>query len=564
MRLKDYYYYHWHYLIAILFSIIVFGYLYGFSIVNPLNNNWVLEPGGDRTQHYIGWETFRDSPLSFPVIGKNHNISYPNTTSIAMTDSIPLVAIPLKIIDKVIELPEGFQYIGLYGLISFILTAAVSVRIMFRLTKDKLLSLLSSAFFIISPIMLFRMFAHTALASHWIILYAIYLLITYKDYRDLNWIKKSTKWMLPVVASSMIHPYLNIMVLAMFAGYLFKNLLDNKLIKQFLATGIVVAIAQVASYIVVGLLITGGDGLSDFGFGEFSLNLVGVFNPLNNPIVGRQSLFMKGFSGPTQYQYEGFMYLGLGIIIALLVIFIHNYKSLFSKKNILKSIDTILSPNLPVVLSFAFLTLYALSNKISVLNKEIIYININDKMMVWLSTFRASGRLFWPVYYLILIYVVYYFNRMFKTRKLALASIILVLLIQVIDASPKLYDIHNQFKSKPNHHYETSEQWKKIAEGKKHFVFIDGISTNFELIAPIATNIDATISTANIARGNYKEIDRYAKSKLSDVMNNRLNNDEVYLSQDDKICSDIAHSNSISSMSYTNDIDGFCVITKQY
>lgn len=551
----------WHYFIAILFSVIAFGYVYGFSIVNPLNNSWVLEPG-DRAQHYIGWETFRDSPLSLPIIGENKNIAYPNNTSIAMTDSLPLLAIPLKIVDKAIGLPEGFQYIGFYGILSFIMMAILSALIIFRLTKSKLLSLLSSIFFITSPIMLFRMFSHTALASHWIILYTIYLLITYQDYKNLNWLSKARKWVALIAISSLLHPYLNFIILIIFAGYLFKNLINNKSIEEFLMIGGAGALTEITSYTVVGMFLGGGDGLSDFGFGQFSVNLLGLLNPMNTPETGRQSLLLKGFSGPTQYQYEGFMYLGAGIIIMLLVILGCNYRHLFSKQKIINIINKILSPDLPLVLAFSFLASYALSNRISLLNKEIIIVDLPSIIIKSLSIFRASGRLFWPIYYLIMICVIYYFSKIFRNKRIKHTSLIFMLVVQLLDISPRLHELRSQFNSKQENHFKTSAQWEKIIKDKKHFVFIDGISTNFELIAPIATNIDATISTANIARGNYQEIDKYAKSKLSDVMNNSLKDDEIYLSQDRKICSDVKKGIQELSTVYTDNIDGFCVITR--
>lgn len=559
--LKAYITANWHYFVAILFSIIIFGYLYGFSIVNPLNNNWVLEPG-DRAQHYVGWETFRDSPLNFPIIGENKNITYPNSTSIAMTDSLPLLAIPLKIVDKVIGLPEGFQYIGFYGILSFIMTAIVSVMIMFRLTKDKSLSLLSSILFIASPIMLFRMFSHTALASHWIIIYTIYLLVIYPDYKNLNWLSRAGKWVPLIIMSSLLHPYLNFIVLVIFAGYLFKDLINNRSIKEFLMIGGIAALVEMTSYTVVGMFLGSGSGLFDFGFGQFSVNLLGLLNPMNTSETGRQSLFIKGFSGPTQYQYEGFMYLGAGVIVMLLVALGCNYKYLFSKQKIINTVNKIISPDLPLILAFSFLASYALSNRISILNKEIIIVNLPHIMIKALSIFRASGRLLWPIYYLITIYTIYYFNRLFKTKIMKYTALIFMVLIQLIDISPRLYELHNQFNSRQEGHFKTATQWKQIIENKKHFVFIDGISTNFELIAPVATNIDATISTANIARGNYQEIDKYAKLKLSEVMNNNLKDDEVYLSQDRKICSDVEQIAHSLSVTYVSNIDGFCVITR--
>lgn len=45
--------------------------IYGFDILNPTNVSWLLK--GDSFQAHIGWEFFRYTPWTFPIIGLSPN-----------------------------------------------------------------------------------------------------------------------------------------------------------------------------------------------------------------------------------------------------------------------------------------------------------------------------------------------------------------------------------------------------------------------------------------------------------------------------------------------------------
>ena len=71
-------------------------------------------------------------------------------------------------------------------------------------TNKKSSIILGSILFILSPIMIERAFRHTALASHWLIIFAIYLYFKSKKEGFSNY-----KWgfVLLSVLSITIHPY---------------------------------------------------------------------------------------------------------------------------------------------------------------------------------------------------------------------------------------------------------------------------------------------------------------------------------------------------------------------
>jgi hypothetical protein len=105
---------------------------------------------------------------------------YPDATSIIFTDSIPLFAVFFKILSPV--LPEQFQYFGLWGIMCFALQGLLAARILRNYTENKNLLVVSSLLFVFTPVMIGRMFGHTSLAGHWILLLGLEPIFAYKKY----------------------------------------------------------------------------------------------------------------------------------------------------------------------------------------------------------------------------------------------------------------------------------------------------------------------------------------------------------------------------------------------
>ena len=63
-------------------------------VLDPTSVDWILNnPSPDPTQHYLGVELFRRSPVHLPYIGANYNAVHPFRTSVLFTDSLPLAAL---------------------------------------------------------------------------------------------------------------------------------------------------------------------------------------------------------------------------------------------------------------------------------------------------------------------------------------------------------------------------------------------------------------------------------------------------------------------------------------
>jgi hypothetical protein len=71
-------------------GIVHFSYFYGMWRVDPRTYEWVMR-GPDRRWHNTAWQVFRREPWAWPP-GRMDRLLYPVGTSIANTDSLPLLA----------------------------------------------------------------------------------------------------------------------------------------------------------------------------------------------------------------------------------------------------------------------------------------------------------------------------------------------------------------------------------------------------------------------------------------------------------------------------------------
>ena len=155
----------------------VFFWVYGPAPLNTGWDGWILNgyDEWDVQQHYAGWLLFRNSHWAFPL-GYADTIAWPGGTAISYTDSLPWVSIALKLLRG--ALPATFQWFGWYTLGCFALQGAAGGLLAARGGKTRaeiaLGGLLGGALFACLPTLWERAFRHTALASQWLFLFALF------------------------------------------------------------------------------------------------------------------------------------------------------------------------------------------------------------------------------------------------------------------------------------------------------------------------------------------------------------------------------------------------------
>ena len=490
---------------------IFFIIIYGFCVLDPTYDEWLLGKG-DLTQHYLGWCFYRRSEWTFPV-GLTNQLAYPTYTSVIFTDSIPVFAVFFKLLSPL--LPETFQYFGLWGILCFCLQGYFAVKILREFSVGILQSLFGSIFFIVAPILLERMFRHTALGGHWIILASIYLFARHRKQEYRHIVKTSLYWGLIGGLIASIHLYFLPMCGMFLAGYIFCSFIKEKRVEiKYVLPGVSFGGCLFGvTYLLGGF--SSHANLSDAGLGDCSFNLNGFINS-----KGYSRVF-DALPTYTDGQYEGFAYLGLGVFILLLI-------SLFYVTISIKKIgkETWLYGLMYVFISIA-LVIFSVSPIVTFNDKFLFKITDSSTLTNYWSIFRSTGRIIWPVCYLIYIGVIVCNDRLFRnfTHKEYWAVILIGVccFLQSFDISQKLIEQHNEFASKQK--YESilkSEIWSKAAQhdSLKHVIWVSNSYENREILhfAKYAYDNDLTMNNYYFARGiSVKENTEKSLKDLNDT-----------------------------------------------
>jgi len=489
--------------IAGLIGALVFFSIYS-ELLNPAYDAWLLSAGPDLVQHYVGLLMYRQADWSWPL-GLASNYAYPFGVPITYTDSIPLLAIFFKLMRS--WLPAVWQYTGLWILLCFILQAIFAYLLLKTFINKRIIGLLGSIFFILSPIMLFRLGGHFALGGHWLILAGIWLIL--RSHNKISyWF-----WSVLFLMSLLVHPYLLFMniflLLADITALLFikKSISIRRALLFLLAQGAMVILFAYA----LGIFKIGEANAS--GYGDFSMNLNTLINPMgwsrlmpDLPII--------------RYQAEGFNYLGLGIIVLLLLSI---YK--FLRK---KQIKHLWKTQWPIILVAVVLSLIAISNVVAI-NSRILWVvpwptNVLENVF---GLFRSSGRFFWPVYYLLFLGAFYIIKEL--KYKLALVLLIVALVLQVYDLSVKVNARGHEFEAKQWNNTATTDSLAKAAGHYQHLVFLPVIPhRNFPAFAVYASQHKLTINDGYFARP-IGGLDEYRTQTIEQLKSGILDVNTIYV-----------------------------------
>ena len=497
-------------------SISLCFYLLGYDNFNFSNQSWLIN--GDLAQYQLGWKFYREDFWRFPL-GLNPNYGITNSSSIIYSDSIPLLAIFFKIFRNFLF--EDFQYFSFWIFICIYLQALLSFKIIYYYTKNTSYSLVSSLFFIFSTILIYRSGIHLSLTAHWLILGYFYIQVSTAYNKEL-------KKHLIIYLSLLIHFYFSLILIGIF--FLEKiSKFKNLSIKDFASSFTLVIFSLILMYSVGYFTIGIDDGLG-FGYGIYNYNLNSFFNPLGENHIDKfnWSLFLPELNFQNK-EMEGFSYLGISGILFLLLYF----------KYLVKGKSLIVFPKgTNILILFVFLII-ATSNNVNFGNHDLLTLELNKYIYGALSSVRASGRLIWPIYYLIFIIGIVTIFQYFSNKKKPLLIIGILLFFQLVDLSPGIsnYYFGKQYVNQNQKSFDITNQ-------------IEGLSKQFDnlkLFKPDNNSSIFFLLNEHILNENYKKtnisylarVDRQEivnkEYKIIEQLNNKsldLFNDSIFVSDD--------------------------------
>ena len=405
------------------FGLLAFFLVAGPFILDSRNIQWL---GGnlDPAQHYLGWALFQEGPWTFPIGLNPHNgLSFSN--SIVFSDSLPLFAILFKSLRYFLSQP--FQYFGLWTLLCFVLQAWFAWKLLGLISESNWLKFFGLGLFLFAPPMLARVGLWTSLASHFLILAAIYLNLRPGQ------INRIFYWTLLIFIAALVHFYLLAMVLVLWIA----SLLDTFFIKKTFCIRNLVAEISIGIFTLILTLwqagyfsVESGSGKAG-GYGTFRLNLLTLFDSREWSYILPNISMQIDFS-------NGFNYLGLGALIGLIFIFLD-----YIRKLIFSSIGTSHKVSRGVSLGFkkypflyvifTLMTIFAITNVVAIGTWQYVF-PLPEPIISAASLLRASGRMFWPVFYFILLLIINYIQKNFS-KNLAIILLGMLCIIQIVDTS---------------------------------------------------------------------------------------------------------------------------------
>jgi hypothetical protein len=493
---------------SVLFGLAWYLLLYGPNQLYFTNINWIYTGGGDFLQHQLGWEWFRQEPWRFPL-GRIETYGYPFGTYVSYMDSIPLMAIPLKLLSPWLE--NHFQYFGIWNLASFIGQMLFGMLILREFTRSYTHIILGASLLVLSPPMIARVFfGHGSLTAHWILLAAIWFILL--EYRHKLW---QGAWIILFALATLIHLYFVAFLLPLWAISLFFHYAREKMkwmiIPDILA---VIGVILLIGY-CIGLFSLKITDLSSDDYGYYSWNLNGFFNP---SVIS--SFFFKRLVVGTGGQYEVFSYLGLVnmlIIPASLFLFLQN-------ENFRRRLYFLL----PFIIVSIPLCLFALSQKAFLGDQPLWNIPLNPQSISLFSLFHSCGRFIWPVFYFLVLFGLISILRYYRYPTIVL---LLALLVQSLDLQ-KIFDTQkftgfSLYKSPLQ-----SEIWQQAANTNSHIILLPatwhalGV---YEPIAIFARQNKLTLNWGYFSRADYETLKKYGDQALEDLQAGHADLHTIYI-----------------------------------
>ena len=414
-------------LISLVLGIIIFGIYFGFAIINPLNVDWIYSAHPDITQHQIGFQYYRYAPWSFPL-GLFNTLSFPIYTSILNTDSIPLIAIPLKLLSPI--LPHEFQYMGLWVVSCFMLISFFGMLIAKKYTDNSILgytsAILVGLLFSTLPIIPIFSFWHSTLAAHYL------LLICYIPFVYDKMTFKQAMWLYGIMGFvfGAVHGYLLVMAAIITLFYSVMMVIKTKNYKYASVFLLFFILASCSMYIVGGLNMNAAMQEDTLSYDSFNLN--SFFNSFNYCRLFHDIPVRPMGDGAGQIM--GFSYFGIGIIALVLLSLTTFLIDLIKKRikiNDKAKFYTILS-------LIIFSIIIALSPRVTFNDIILFEIPYPDFMVNIWSIFRATGRYIWIASYTILILAFSYILKRFKL-KTTILFLTAAIFLQVFDVVTVLH-----------------------------------------------------------------------------------------------------------------------------
>lgn len=445
--------------VSILWFFLVFD---TFSYLNPHETQWF---GVDNTTSYIAQLTYVSSNWTFPLL-RNPEYGGPLSTSLTFTGPSPIIGLTMKFLGLNAEI----QLFGLWILFNFFLQLIFASKLLRLMGITANFARLFSVFFL-STFLILKSQGHFWLISHYLILWSLYFLILYLKENTFKPLEFGILLCLSYLTNIYLLAMVVLIMLLIFTIRLLAYRESTKLVladfSRLFALLFVVFITFDGIVLQNNLYQTAKTFVSST-YGYHGFNLFTFFNPdtgiiaegapISDPdIISHFSVFPFSL-GMIPGAYEGFMYLGLGVILGLLFLVFMHYE-----KPLIHGLNLNVKQKKAIIIFSVLVTTFAISYRVGIGSIEIEF-PFPTTLDHVLGIFRSSGRFMWPFAYFLMSLSVLAFYRWYSSRALSLLTVVVttgILALQVIDISIPL------IKQERKVLYTTSENNFEVTELKE-------------------------------------------------------------------------------------------------
>lgn len=362
--------------VVLLLSIGFVWATFGESFLRGQSTFWQTD-AQDITQYMAGFNLYFSAPWQYPLLAFD-SLNYPDGTRATFVDIIPLYALLLKLLIPASWAP--FNPFGVWVGICFVLQAVGAWWVARELRANAWAFMLGlAALMLMTPALLSRV-GHISLMSHWIVVFAIALYLR-------GWRRKAMPmagWTLLLVSAFYINIYLFVMAAGIYAAAAV-SVMQFRSVRHWLHATVPLW-ALLISLLLTLMPLPSGGVTREWGFGYYSMNVL-------SPFIGGRIVTLTAQVGAGQY--EGFNYLGLGLIIALVLV--------CSNSTTRAHAQEALRRHWALASLLLLYSVYALSNQIYIGSTQVATVSYPGFTKAITSQFRVSGRFFWPVAYVLMI-----------------------------------------------------------------------------------------------------------------------------------------------------------------
>jgi hypothetical protein len=379
------------------------GLLYGIFLIagvlfqpNPLQL-FTVPPLGDVAQSVVGLNFFLNDSWRFPLFAIPR-AGFPEGTSAIFTDSIPILALAIKLANKVSLNLQGDSILW-YVPILWSLNCLAMVVVFRSLDLRKISSMVVAIILVMSSPIILERSTHIALQSHYLFLFSFSLFIYIAKDISASHVSRGKKrcfyQILLTCLAAWIHFYLFVILffltMATFILLTRKRIIS---IQTYVIYCLIFFIICASLLYISGYFIRDGIALSitatyQGGFNSNSANLATFITGSTGWTLGELLNLTRNVTGG---QYEGYSYLGWPLIIALLA-------SLLTDR---ASWRAFLSRNPELLAVTLVLFVYSLSMVVHFSDIELVdYSIVKPYVRIFTAPMTSPGRFVWPFSYLV-------------------------------------------------------------------------------------------------------------------------------------------------------------------